>query len=241
MLGYTEKEYPNLPGETEKRVHPDDLERWRSGLYGHVAGLTPQFDLEYRIRHKDGSYRWVRGRGVAIRDANGKAYRMAGSVEDIDARKLAEEALRESEERYRSVIAAMQDGIVLLDADGSIRACNAAAERILGLSADQMMGRTPHDPRWQAVHEDGSPFPGETHPPMVTLRTGQPCRDVVMGVHKPDGTRTWLSINSQPLFRVDGTTLSGVIASFEDITERRKTEDALRQARAELARSQRIT
>jgi PAS domain S-box-containing protein len=222
MLGYTEKEYPNLAGETEKRVHPDDLERWRSALYGHVSGWTPQFELEYRVRHKDGAYWWVLGRGVALRDANGKAYRMAGSVEDIDARKQTEEALRASEERYRSVIAAMQDGIALLDTDGHIVACNPSAERILGLSADQMMGRTPHDPRWRSIHEDGSPFPGETHPPMMTLRTGQPGRDVVMGIHKPDGTLTWISVNSQPLYKPDGTTLSGVVASFEDITERKR-------------------
>ena len=85
-----------------------------------------------------------------------------------------------------------------------------------------MMGRTPHDPRWQSIHEDGSTFPGETHPPMTTLRTGQPCRDVIMGVRKPDGTLTWISINSQPLYKPDGTTLSGVVASFEDITERKR-------------------
>src|SRR5262249_47542781 len=106
---------------------------------------------------------------------------------------------------------------------------------ILGLSAEQMMGRTPHDPRWRAIHEDGSPFPGETHPPMITLRTGQPCTDVVMGVHKPDGTLTWLSINSQPLFRADGQTLAGVVASFEDITDRKRTEELLRQTAERLA------
>jgi PAS domain S-box-containing protein len=160
---------------------------------------------------------------------------MAGSVEDVTERKIAEEALRESEERYRSVIAAMQDGILLLDAAGGIYASNAAAERILGLSAEQIVGRTPHDPRWQAIHEDGSPFPGETHPPMVTLRTGQPCSDVVMGVHKPDGTLTWISINSQPLFRAGETRPYAVAASFEDVTERKRTEEALRQATAELA------
>src|SRR5205085_3412675 len=111
----------------------------------------------------------------------------AGSHEDITDRKNAEEALRESEERYRSVIAAMQDGILILDVAGSIRSCNAAAERILGLSTAQIVGRTPQDPRWRAVHEDGAPIPGETPPPpMVTLRTGQPCTGV-MGVHKPDG------------------------------------------------------
>jgi PAS domain-containing protein len=98
------------------------------------------------------------------------------------------------------------------------------------------MGRTALDPRWRAIHEDGSPFPGETFPVAVTLRTGRPCSNVVMGVYKPDGGLTWISINSQPLLDADGVTLDGAVASFEDITERRRTEAALQQASAELAR-----
>jgi PAS domain S-box-containing protein len=141
-----------------------------------------------------------------------------------------EEALRESEECYRSVIAAMQEGVVLLGADGCIRACNASAERILGLSAEQVRGRTTFDPRWQAIHEDGSPFPGETHPVPLTLRTGRPCSHVVMGVRKPSGQLTWLSINSQPLFRADESTPYAVVASFSDITQRKHTEQALRES-----------
>jgi PAS domain S-box-containing protein len=222
MVAYEEHEFPNRREEWEKRVHPDDLARVKSEMRDHFEGRESLSWVEFRFRHKDGSYRWIRSRAFVLRDPAGQVCRMAGSFEDITDRKLAEDALRESEERYRSVIAVMQDGIILLDADGHIIACNATAERILGLSADQMMGRTPHDPRWQAIHEDGSAYPGETHPPMVTLRTGKPCRDVVMGVHKPDGTLTWISINSQPLYKSDGTTLSGVVASFEDITERKR-------------------
>src|SRR5713101_4393216 len=142
----------------------------------------------------------------------------------------AEAALRESEERYRSVIAAMQEGVVLLCANGCIRACNASAERILGLSAEQIMGRTPLDPRWRAIHEDGSAFPGETHPVMVTLRTGRPCSNVVMGVRKPSGELTWVSINSQPLLRGNEPAPYAVVASFSDVTERKNTEEALRES-----------
>jgi PAS domain S-box-containing protein len=142
----------------------------------------------------------------------------------------AEAALRESEERYRSVIAAMQEGIILLGADGCIRACNASAERILGLSAEQIAGRTTLDPRWPAIHEDGSAFPGETQPVMVTLRTGRACSNVVMGVRTPNGELTWISINSQPLLRGNELTPYAVVASFSDITERKNTEEAFRES-----------
>ena len=102
----------------------------------------------------------------------------------------AEDALGASEERYGSVVAALAEGIVFMDADGWLRASNASAERILGLTAEQIGGRTTFDPRWRAIHEDGSPFPGDTHPITVSLRTGRPCSNVIMGVHKPSGELT---------------------------------------------------
>ncbi len=214
-------------------VHPDDVAPTVAAAQSIMA-VGSCLSHENRYRCKDGSYRWLQWTAQEIVGQQ----LMYAIARDITDRKQAEKALRRSEERYRSVIAAMQDGIALLDADGSIRECNAAAERILGLSAEQMMGRTPHDPRWRAIHEDGSPFPGETHPPMITLRTGQPCTDVVMGVHKPDGTLTWITINSQPLFEADGRTLAGVVASFEDITDRKRTEEMLRQTAERLAASE---
>ncbi|MBW4437769.1 MAG: PAS domain-containing sensor histidine kinase [Pleurocapsa minor GSE-CHR-MK-17-07R] len=150
-------------------------------------------------------------------------------IRDITQRKQAEEALQHSEARYRSLVNATSEGIVLHGADGRIESCNAAAERILGLSIDQMMGRTSVDPRWRAVHEDGSPFPGETHPAMVTLNTGQPATNVVMGVHKPDGTLSWILVNAQPIFDADDLMHpSAVVASFTDITDIKRVETLLK-------------
>lgn len=122
---------------------------------------------------------------------------------------------------FRALVESLHGGIVVHDADGVIVESNGAAHRILGLTADQMSGRTSVDPRWRAVHEDGSPFPGDTHPAMVTLATGEPVRDVVMGVHKPDGSLTWILINSSLLPSVAGMQ---VVVSFTDVTEVRALE-----------------
>jgi PAS domain S-box-containing protein len=143
-------------------------------------------------------------------------------------RRRTEDALREVEGRYGSVVDVLAEGITVQGADGAIYICNDAAEAILGLTRDEMMGRTSVDPRWRAIHEDGSPFPGETHPAMVTLATGEPCTGVVMGVYKRDGTLTWISINSRRLVRSGETDPYAVATSFVDITERRQAEAEIR-------------
>jgi PAS domain S-box-containing protein len=212
-------------------VHPDDRESTAAEARRIMTGNDETISFENRYRCKDGSYKWMLWTATTFVDRR----LIYAAARDITERKLVEEALRESEERYRGVIAAMQDGVVLVDANGGIRACNASAERILGLSAEQMMGRTSLDPRWRAIHEDSSPFPGDTFPAAVTLRTGQSFSNVVMGVHKPNGELTWISINSQPLFRPGETTPAGVVASFSDITERKRTELLLMQTASKLA------
>lgn len=129
----------------------------------------------------------------------------------------------------------MREGVVVQLAGGEIVACNPAAERILGLTRDQMAGRTSVDPRWRSIHEDGTLFPGETHPAMVTLRTGQAVRDVVMGIHQPDGTLRWISISSEPIPGPDGRPAS-VVTTFDDVTERRRAEAALHESENEFRR-----
>ena len=83
-------------------------------------------------------------------------------------------SLRDGEEPFRALFETMAQGVVYQDPHGEIVAANPAAERILGLTLDQMQGRTARDPRWRVVHEDGSDFLAETHPAMEALRTGRP-------------------------------------------------------------------
>jgi diguanylate cyclase (GGDEF)-like protein/PAS domain S-box-containing protein len=93
MLGYEEAAINNSLDEWFERIHPEDFEWFKFRLGAHLDGLTPHFEHEHRIRHKDGMYRWVLTRGLAVRDAAGKATRMAGSQADISGRRQAEEQL----------------------------------------------------------------------------------------------------------------------------------------------------
>jgi PAS domain S-box-containing protein len=139
--------------------------------------------------------------------------------------------LRESEERHRTLFETMAQGVVYQEAGGAITAANAAAQRILGLTLDEMQGRTSADPRWRAVREDGSPFPGAEHPSMVALSTGSEIGDVVMGVLNPKIEEyTWINVHARPQFRRGETTPYQVYTTFEDVTQRKRSEDALRQA-----------
>lgn len=191
--------------------------------------VKPVYGVEHAIAHADGTKIILSINACPLFDAEGNIINVITAISDITERKQAEVSLRESEERYRSVIAAAAEGIVLQYADGTIFTCNASAERILGLTAEQMMGRTSLDPLWSSIYEDGSPFPGEQHPSMVTLRTGEPQSNVTMGIRKPDGTLTWISINTRPLFQANETKPFAVVASFFDITERKQAEEALRK------------
>jgi len=147
-------------------------------------------------------------------------------------RKTAESALIESAERSRAIVDALEEGIVLHQADGTISGCNASACRILGLPEDQIIGRTHRtmgDRMWRAVRENGNPFEPESHPVAITLLTGQPCSHVVMGIERSDGTRAWISINSRPLRRPGEEEPFAVAVSFSDITRHKATEEELRR------------
>ena len=93
MLGWDEKDVGNGPEEWFRRVHPEDADKVKSGIANHLEGTTPHFENEHRMLHRDGSYRWMLTRGIAVSNESGKPYRMAGSQTDITERKTAEEQL----------------------------------------------------------------------------------------------------------------------------------------------------
>ena len=88
MLGYEADEIGEKPDEWFRRIHPDDVNRIHAEIAAHLEELTPHFEGEYRIQHKDGNYLWMLGRGIAVRNGRGKAYRMAGSQTDITRGKV---------------------------------------------------------------------------------------------------------------------------------------------------------
>ncbi|MBD2361356.1 PAS domain S-box protein [Anabaena minutissima FACHB-250] len=211
-------------------VHPEDRTSFQDAVQYSIE-QHQEFAITYRVIWPDGSIHWLSSRGQTYYHEMGQPIRMVGTTKDISERKQAEAALKESEERYRSVVTAMQEGVVLHERNGKIVACNASAEKILGLSSDRIIGRV-CDASWRSIYEDGSPFPDEKHPAMVSLHTGQPCSNVIMGVHKPNGQITWLSINSQPLFRNNESTPYGVVASFSDISEQQQAKQKIREQAA---------
>ena len=145
------------------------------------------------------------------------------------ARQQAEEAVHESEERFRIAIASMSEGLILMDAEGRIRLWNDSAERILEKTQSEMRGWRPLNPNFTPVREDGSSFPEGSYPLMVSLRRGLPQTDVVVGLPCAGGGMVWVSVNSKPLFSPGSDTPNSVVATFSDITERRRHEDLIQQ------------
>ncbi|WP_187177486.1 PAS domain S-box protein [Algoriphagus sp. AK58] len=146
----------------------------------------------------------------------------------------ASKALRESAEKYTSLFEKMPEGVVYQDSEGKIIDANPAAQQLLGLTLEQLQGRTSVDPRWHAIHQDGLPFPGDIHPAMVALKTGKVVENVVMGIFNPlSNDYRWILINSTPEFKQGASSPHLVFSSFTDITRQIEAERKIK-AQSEL-------
>jgi len=150
---------------------------------------------------------------------------LARAEVEMSERQAAEAALRASEENYRTLFETMAQGAFIQQADGALVDCNPAVLRMFGVSRDQFLSRTSLSPAWRVLREDGSEFPGEQHPSMVALRTGQPVRDVVAGVFNPrQDDYVWLTINAQPMFEEGADKPYQAFVTLHDITDRKRVE-----------------
>ncbi len=218
MLGYTRDQLLTMSvADVEIEENSEDVRQ-------HIEKIvTTGYDrFESRHKRKDNAVFDVEISSTYLQEPN--AY-FCTFIRDITQRKQAEVSLRESETKHRTLFESMVQGVVYQDRTGTIITANPAAERMLGLTLDQMVGRTSVDPRWKTIHEDGSDFPGDTHPAMVSLKRGKPVNNVIMGVFNPhDQNYTWININSIPRFNTGENVPYQVYTTFEDITERKKAE-----------------
>jgi signal transduction histidine kinase/ActR/RegA family two-component response regulator len=148
---------------------------------------------------------------------------------------------RENEKKFRILFETMAQGVVYQDYNGNIIAANSAAEKILGLNSEQLKNRTSFDTTWSSIHEDCSPFPGETHPSVIALNTGKPVEDVIMGIYNPElNVIKWVLVSAIPQFRDNEKEPYQVFSTFTDITELKNAEAELVKSKEKAEESDRL-
>jgi len=228
VLGYDEEEL--IGKDWFDKLIPEqvreDIKRIFEDL---IAGkIDPIEHYENPVLTKSGEERLIAWHNTFLTDEAGRVISTLSSGEDITERRRTQEALRKSEEMYRNLYQTMAQGVVYQNAEGKITSANPAAEKILGLTLDQMQGRTSADQSWRAIHEDGSDFPGETHPAMVALRTGKKVNGVIMGIYNPEQREVrWILVDAVPKFMPGENKPYEVYTTFDDITERKRMEEEI--------------
>jgi len=137
ILGYSDAEIPNDLEVWSNHVHPDDKQTVMEAFQDHIDGKTPGFAYEHRMLHKDGSIRWIMARGTAIRDDQGNPVRVVGTDTDITQRKQAEEALLESEIKFRN-LAEQSPNMIFIIKSSKVVYANRKCEEITGYKRDEL-------------------------------------------------------------------------------------------------------
>ncbi len=222
LLGYSPSEFPRTIEAWANSVHPEDRDRVMAAVKNHLEKNEP-YNIEYRVRKKDGTYNYWWGRGNAVRDEKGNPYRWVGAITDVTERKRAEEALRESEKLYRTLIETSPDAIVLADTNTNFIMVNQVAVRLYGYqNAEEMIGKT----FLNLIVPEEQPRLFEHF--KETLQTGS-SQEMECTSLKKDGSSFPVEVNASLLIDAQGRP-KGTIAILRDITERKRAKEALRES-----------
>jgi diguanylate cyclase (GGDEF)-like protein/PAS domain S-box-containing protein len=198
-----------------KALHPDDVERTISVWSAHLASGEP-VDIEYRVRLKSGDHRWMRARAAASRDAEGRIRLWYGTLEDVHDRKLAETALRESEEFARSILESSNMAIEVLEADGRLIFMNGPGLRIMEVDDFAAIAGRPYDSFWPA---DVAPA---VRYAMAEARKGETVRRTLYGPTAL-GKPRWWDLSVSPVPNAEGK-VTRLLALSRDVTEAKRNE-----------------
>jgi two-component system, cell cycle sensor histidine kinase and response regulator CckA len=223
ILGYAEEE---LSQRTFLDItHPDDKEISKRKLESLMAGEIDSYRLEKRYVRKDGGIVWVDLWSSAVRAANGEHVGTVAVIEDITHRKLMEDALRGSEEKYRRIVENTQELIYQTDMDGRLIFLSPSSERLLGYTPDESLGR--RITRSYAYPEERTRF-------LNLLMENGSVTHFEAELTRKDGSRSWLSTNARLLRDENGNPI-GVEGVSRDVTARKIAEEALRESEQRLS------
>lgn len=233
MLGYEYDEIEDRYAEWEKRMHPEDRERALTTIRSYLDGQLPAFELEHRLQHKDGGYRWILSRGVALRDETGKPYRMAGSNVDLTARRAAEEELRQLHQFMDSIVENIPNMVFVKDArDLRYVRFNKAGEELTGLKREDLLGETDFA---FFPQEEAESFAAQDR---ATLQSRQLYDIGEDQIHTRARGVRFLHTKKIPIFDASGEP-QYLLGISEDITVQKQAREELRRTTEELKRSNR--
>ncbi|MFZ4520328.1 MAG: PAS domain-containing sensor histidine kinase [Bacteroidales bacterium] len=208
-------------------THPEDLPMVLSALTNLMAEPSYIPVLQYRFATRTGEWRWVESTFSNLLD-DPSVEAIVINFRDITERKLDEIALQASETKYRALIQSLQVGIVAHGPDTSILFSNPMASELLGLTPDQMFGKTAIDPAWCFIREDRTKLKVEEYPVNLAMASDNHFDDLFLGIMRPDKSDpVWVQCNAHKIFSPDGQ-LMQVVVSFFNITGRKKAESDLK-------------